>query len=282
MVRAVVGGVCLMGVIACAFLKQRTKAVEPAIDPSVPSLPPQTRAISVTYRNTLEAARRCELYTLLNKKVNLLIFAFIGMIGAIMAANQIVRFNPSLSLLLLPVFHLLAFWAFLAYIAFIHLVLVRAKFPRRDSVRVCTTSLSADGFQDVTPDKIIPIPWQKVHQIREVAGDVYVWTITGGCYIPRSAFESLDAARRYHRAAVTLWQSRGTEWPDDVPDLIDENHRSAPAWAANDDNPYAPPRAPIHFERDSTRHSIYRTLIIWTAGMIALEYLVVIPIILRR
>jgi hypothetical protein len=284
--RLVVGTGCLLGAVVAGVLNKRAKAAEPAVDSSVPSLPAGARAITVTYRNTREAARRCELYTLLNRNTILAVFAAFGLAGAVPAVSWVAKLNPAAALLAFPVLHLLCTSVFLAYITVIQLAMLRTKFPKPDSVRVCTSSLTADGFQDVTPDKVIPIPWAEVREVREAGGDVYFWKWASGCYIPRGAFANRDAARRFHRAAVTLWRSRGAQWPDDVPAVIDETaHPAGKTGGAPpdlNDNPYAAPRAPLAPAHGWDGPSAHTGLLLKAAGLLAVEYLVILPVVLMR
>lgn len=278
--RAVTCGICVLGAVYAEVMMRRQNAAAVPVDFSVPSLPPRTRAISVTYRNTLDAARRNELYTLLNRNVFLLLFNLLATAAAGLAAGQIAPFSVTAAAIAFPVLHLFAFGTLLAYLGLLVSGMLRTKFPTPDSVRVCTTSLTAEGFHDVTPDKVIPYEWAQVRQILESAGDVHVWTLTSGCYIPRSAFASLDEARRYHRAAVTLWRSRGAVWPDDVPDVIDKT-RNLPAGVvppqpAGDENPYAAPLVPPHDGGDeASGPSAYAKVIRWAAVIAAAESLAV-------
>ncbi len=280
--RIVIGGSCLAGVIIAGILQKRQKAVELPIDSTQPALAPGTRAITVTYRNTPEAAKRCELFALFNRLSLLVFFIFFGACGAGLAASQLAKFSLPIALLTFPVLHALATSVLMGYIAVLTFAMLKARFPRPDSVRVCTTSLTAEGLQDVTPDKTILIAWKRMRWIKEAGGDIFFSAALNGCYIPRSAFKSREEARRYHRAAVILWKSRGTVWPlDDFREYIDETQSRAAApepLTADDDNPYSAPRAPLREEFPSP----YTHFIRRVAGVIALEYVVLIPVALTR
>ena len=279
--RVAIGGACVVGFIVAGVFQKRQKATEPPIDSTQPALPPGTRAIGVTFRNTREEAKRCELFILFNRISLLPFFMVIGACGAGLAASVVAKLSLSLALLAFPVLHVLATSVFMGYIAILTSRLLRARFPTPDSVRVCTTSLTAEGVVDVMPEKTVTTGWKEIRWIKEVGGDFYVWKILNGYYTPRSAFESREHARRFHRAAMILWKSRGAVWPDDVLEVIDETQPRASTpepRAADDHNPYAAPHASLREDGPSP----YAAFIRRSAGVLVLEYLVLIPFVLMR
>jgi hypothetical protein len=120
-----------------------------------------------------------------------------------------------------------------------------------DVVRICTSSLTAEGFRDVTPEKVHTVDWGRVSAVREHDGDIHLWWgFDKGCFIPRTAFSDGEEATRFHQAAVILWRSRGTVWPEVFPPLARPSSAggSVPCplpRSATDDNPYAPPMASL-------------------------------------
>ena len=106
-----------------------------------------------------------------------------------------------------------------------------------------------------------------------------------GYYVPRSAFASREEARRYYRAALGLWKSHGTVWPqesldaDEEADPLGEEHGPL-TIVAPDDNPFAAPRAPLHDFRRGDGPSLYASFLRRGACVLLLEYLVLIPAVL--
>ena len=280
--RLVVGGLCLVGFVVASIMVRRNKSVPSPDDTLDRRLPLGEKSITVTYQNTPTAARRCELYELTNRPQTLLILAGFGLFGAYQIAGRMAMPDVELALMIFPILHFLNTGMLLNLASVLIPVLLRSKFPRPDSVRVCTTSLTEKGFLDETPDKVIPIPWKNIHDIREASGDVFFWKFGGGCYIPREAFADLDETRRYHRAAVGLWRSNGKDWPDDVPAEIDRWHPSPMAPNPEDDNPYASPRAPIHGEFAPDHSSRFARLARWSACLLAIDSVVIICVMWLR
>ncbi len=91
--------------------------------------------------------------------------------------------------------------------------------PRRDSTRFCTTSLSPWGLSDVTPNKMVEVPWHHIREMRERNGDLFFWRgVTKCTYVPVSAFGGdKAAARAYFQLAQDAWQGRDVQWPERAP-----------------------------------------------------------------
>jgi hypothetical protein len=173
------------------------------------------RPLRVPYRNTRDAAIRCETFTLWNRTSGLALFTLIGMCGSVAVLGTGRPSHPG-AWVWFPVLHVLGFLGFLVYIQFLLWAAIRGRFPKPDSDRFCISNLTAEGFFDLVPEKLIRLPWWRIRWIGEVGGDIFFWTLLGGCYIPRHAFKSRDAAHQFHQAALVLWRSRGAEWPGDI------------------------------------------------------------------
>lgn len=284
--RLIVGGLCLGGAIVAGIMQQRQKAAQGPIESGVPSLSPGTRAISVTYRNTREDAKRCELFTLFNRPVFQVFFGLFGAAIAMFATEQLAKLGLRRPLLAFPVLHFLSTSLLFGYMALLLPVVVKGKFPTPDSVRVCTTSLTAEGFQDVTPDKIISIAWKDLRRIDEANGDIYFCRALSSCYVPRSAFSSREEARRFHRAAVCLWKSRGKDWPEDVPEVAGDTETQAETPKAPvtfpNDNPYAAPRAALWAEYATDGSPTYASWLRRCFVVVGLEYVALIGLVVMR
>lgn len=106
----------------------------------------------------------------------------------------------------------LVFLGCIAVLGVLSVILFLIRFPKADSVRPCVTYVSQEGIQDVTPDKTNHFEWSAVSKIVENNGDLLFLPKPGqntGCCIPREAFESLEAACRFHQAAEFLWKNKG-------------------------------------------------------------------------
>jgi hypothetical protein len=114
----------------------------------------------------------------------------------------------------------LVFFGCMAVLVVLSVMLFYIRFPKADSVRRCVTYVSRDGIKDVTPDKTNEFEWSAISKIVETDGDLLFLPKPGqntGCAIPREAFESVEAARRFHQAAVFLWQGKGMlQVPEEV------------------------------------------------------------------
>jgi hypothetical protein len=109
----------------------------------------------------------------------------------------------------------LALWV--TFILVAYAVITFRRFPRRDTVQFCVNSATAEGFYDETIEKTQFTPWADIRDIREIEGDICVWTKAGKSFqVLRSAFRDTDASRRFYEALVGLWKSGGTQWPSEA------------------------------------------------------------------
>ncbi len=84
------------------------------------------------------------------------------------------------------------------------------RFPTAESIRPCRSCLSAQGFHDITPDGIVLRSWTSITSVRWHEGDLYVWCrLTGGHFIPRSAWNSPEEGQAFYDSALRLWESNG-------------------------------------------------------------------------
>jgi hypothetical protein len=239
--------------------------VEGMTKPVVLSDSESTRAIRVTYHGTRDEALRSCTFTLWNQTTHLVMIAFYGICGAAAITLWNVGKDTPPAWVWFPVWHALVFVGILAYSQAILLTaIIRARYPKPDSVRVCTSSLTADGFYDMVPEKLIRLPWSRIRWILEVGGDLHFWTLGRGCYIPRSAFKSRDAARQFYRAALVLWRSRGAEWPEGVPAVFPTVKKKPPEGLAE---------LP-EFNVDSSDVWPYSKVVRWCLGILVMEYLI--------
>ena len=203
----------IVGRVPLYFLKRRLPP-----DPSVAlalGLPPgvapplELGAIRITYSATAASAWRGELYNMTHRWKTIL---------SLVAAPLIWSFL-SLSPGHLPLFDALGrvsliFLGWFAVMGLIFRLLMRKRYPRPDSVRVCTTTLTAMGYEDVTPDKVYSVPWREVTDIREIDGDIFLWRGSAqGNIVNREAFQDRRQAQAFYAAAVALWKSKPADWP---------------------------------------------------------------------
>ena len=217
-----------VGRVAVYFLKRRLPP-----DPSVAlGLPPgvapplEPGAIRITYSATAASAWRGELYNMTHRWKTIL---------SLVAAPSIWSFL-SLSPGHFTLFDALGrvsliFLGWFALIGLIFRLLMRKRYPRPDSVRVCTTTLTAMGYEDVTPDKVYTVPWREVTDIREIDGDIHLYRgATQGNIVNREAFQDRRQAQEFYAAAVALWKGKPADW----------HYAPAPTPAA-DDRVWPPP-----------------------------------------
>lgn len=144
---------------------------------------------------------RCNLYILFRRpQTTLLVYLF----PLLMSLGLISRLTtPGAPLALAEMAAILIGWTI-----FLLLVLwaqISQRFPMPDTMRVCTTSLTAQGFQDATPDKIGYTPWPLIGEIREQDGDVYFFRgLSEGNFIPREAFRDRHDAAAFVETARAL------------------------------------------------------------------------------
>src|SRR5438445_400197 len=100
--------------------------------------------------------------------------------------------SPWPAVVTVPFFYLAAFVAWLLFFALVTWGMIRQRFPSRDTVRICTSSITPAGFQDRTPDGVRFRTWKSIISIREDNGDLHFWTWGGGHFIPREAWNSLN------------------------------------------------------------------------------------------
>ncbi len=220
--------VTLIGVngLVATYLVKRKRAAETSLDgASGASLSPASSAsgpvnpwdsaaawegMALSYAMTRQSALRTEKVTLRRHPTILLSLFIAAALPAFLTASA--NWNRLGTTALIGRTSLV-FLGCIAVLAALSVALFFIRFPRADSTRPCVTYFSKDGIQDVTPDKTTEFGWSTVARIVEDEGDVLFLPKPGqttGCLIPREAFSSIDAARRFHQTALALWQSKGT------------------------------------------------------------------------
>lgn len=134
-------------------------------------------------------------------------FGLFGLIVSSVLANWAYSLNPSLALITIPL-SIAAGIAAAVLILFMALWLeIQKRFPTADTIRVCTSILTAEGFYDIMPEKTAFLPWIGVEAPCEHNGDIYIWASGSGCnFIPREAFDDLAIARQFHKDAFSLYK----------------------------------------------------------------------------
>jgi len=173
------------------------------------SSPPQN-AINVTYHSTRDDNWRCNLRAMKQQKPLLLYaIAFPLFIGFSASHSR----NGNFSLAMFAAVTLLAF-AFVVSMQFFALKKqIDKRFPTPQTVRVCISSLTPQGFLDITPNKALLIPWRNIKALAMNDGDFYVSLgFKGSFFVPRSAFASSQQGEAFFQAANALWKSQGAQW----------------------------------------------------------------------
>ena len=222
-------GIGLTGRVVTSFLKRRlppepSVALASGLPPGV-APPLEPGAIRLAYQVTKASAWRGEWYgmthrwqTVASLVVAPLVWFLLSLLGGVL--------TPAGALARLA----LIFLGWFAFLSLLYGLAMRKRYPCPDSVRVCTTTLNAAGYEDVTPDKVYSVPWREVTDIREHDGDIFLWR--GGAQgniVNREAFQDRRQAQEFYAAAVALWKGKAADWP------------YAPSSTQTDDRVWPPP-----------------------------------------
>lgn len=209
--------VSVIGLIGLIVVLQRKNKLpkEPAADRDTMLIPGEP-VIQVTYNSTPVDTWRCTHYILFRDWHWWCFYLGFGALSAFGMSSSVNRDNPILAVDLFPLFVVVGVAAWIAFTYFLCWVTYKGRFPTPDTQRVCTSTLTARGFHDASPDKTSHIAWKQVRAIRMHNGDTYVFAKWGDAhFVSRTAFPDEAAARRFYAAVVTLWKSNGTVWPGD-------------------------------------------------------------------
>ena len=160
--------------------------------------------MKITYCSTYWDILRCSLYSMSHRRDLLLMLAIPVVSGAFSSG----RHSQGLGWAAYPI--AAAAWM-LGEIALLGVILnlligFRLLIPR--AKRVCTTTLTPEGFTDVTLRKTKSIPWSALSEIRYHQGDIFLWrTGKDGMFVPRSAFADLAEAQEFYQQNVALWNA---------------------------------------------------------------------------
>jgi hypothetical protein len=171
--------------------------------------------VCITYRSTPQATWRCSLHALTHHWPLGLTLALVP-VGATMAlAAPFLSHDLAGGLLaggLLAGGTIAGTFGILA-VALRHLIHLR--FPTPDTLRICTSCLTTEGFKDTTPDGVKLRAWNTISSIRQHKSDLYfrVW-FDDGHLIPREAWKDDTELQAFYQTALLVWQSNGREWPE--------------------------------------------------------------------
>jgi hypothetical protein len=182
-----------------------SSAVPAASDPNSALL--LEPSLSVTYRSTPAASVRCQIYTSTHHWPTVLCLLLIPPPGAGWLYLHYWDLSPFPELITVSLSYAVALIAWLAVYALATWIMILQRFPSSNTNRICTSTLTPSGFQDKTPDTVRFHPWKSIIGIRERNGDVHVWNLGGGHFIPREAWPTLEEAQDFCRAAHALWKS---------------------------------------------------------------------------
>ncbi len=216
--RAAMVGIGAVGWTVVALLKRRlppdpkfafvpAPATSPFVGVGVTVSP--DGILSVTYNSSRADQWRCHRYVLIHRwQGTALLYLFPAVFCLLHGQGWMRDGVPALIGATAATFA--AWTAFLAFVLWLQVV---QRLPRRDSLRLCTTSLTPHGLQDVVPEKTITYDWKSVKAIREDAGDIYFWVgATNGNFIPRTAFRDRDEAQEFCRAAEAFRTGQQYAW----------------------------------------------------------------------
>jgi hypothetical protein len=153
--------------------------------------PEQSPARRVTYDSSEGRLQwRCQLH-ILRKPKNVIIISAISLFLA--------------AVLQMPPFYWLALFLSVVVGSLIQIALTIKK--RTRGPRICSTTISADGLTDSTPDSNKSFTWRQVQSVEIYRGDIYFPTWTAGVFIPASAFADEAEANDFYQQATTYWQA---------------------------------------------------------------------------
>jgi hypothetical protein len=152
--------------------------------------PEKSSARQVTYDSSdAQLQWRCHLH-MLHKPQSLLAIALLSII--------------LMAVLRLPPISIIFFALGIVAVSLLQIKIGIAK--RASGPRVCTTSISAEGVNDLTPDTNKTYAWSQIKNIERSDGDIYFITATGGLFVPISAFKDEALATDFFTTAVRFWQ----------------------------------------------------------------------------
>ena len=115
--------------------------------------------------------------------------------------------------------------------------------------RVCSTIIIPEGVLDITPDKTTPVPWNAIKEARCHDGDVYVWTATGGIFVPRCAFQNAQHAQAFSDAILAA--KRGDFSRVTMPQPVAPAYPQPQAWPPP---PHSTDQGPQHGDVSQTNN----------------------------
>ncbi len=163
--------------------------------------------MEVTYCSTYSDLWRCTLYSLTRRREIWLRLAFPALYGLFPVARMFQR-SGQVGWIVWPISALVMLLAFSALLAFILQLLIVGRLLIPAAKRRCTTTLTAEGFTDVTERKTAVVPWAIVSDIRCGHGDIYFWRKgKDGMFVPRSAFRNSQHSEDFYQCALSLWNT---------------------------------------------------------------------------
>jgi hypothetical protein len=182
--------------------------------------PEQSPARRVTYDSSEGRLQwRCQLHMLRKPKNLLIIFAVSAFL---------------VSVLQMPPSYWLALFLVVVAGSLVQIALTIKK--RTRGPRICSTTVSADGLTDSTPDSNKSFTWRQVRSVEMYQGDIYFPTWTTGIFIPASAFADEAEAIDFYQQATTYWQAGRSKKGRNLKELPSSTNKAI----APDDMPPAP------------------------------------------
>ena len=213
--RLTVIGIGAVGWIVVAVLKRRLPPDPPFVSPPVGTAFPGAGVVShdgllpVTYNSSRAGQWRCHGYILTRRWQGTALMYLFPISFCLFHAQPWLQAGVPFLL----IYTALTFAGWTALLGLILWLQIVQRLPNRDSLRLCTTTLTPGELRDAVPEKTATFPWAAIKSIRENGGDLYFWVgATSGQFIPRSAFRDQAEAQEFHRAALAYWKGGDVVW----------------------------------------------------------------------
>jgi hypothetical protein len=157
----------------------------------------------VRYQSTVSSLWRCNLQGLQRPQT----IAMLSLIPLVLGAATASTLDDASMILRVFVFVFVSLMSAAGMAAFILLLLwltIRAMKPSGSGPRIATTTLTRTAVVDTTPEKRNVIAWRDITALRHHKGDLFFWSGSAGCFIPREAFADAKAALLFFETARQL------------------------------------------------------------------------------
>jgi hypothetical protein len=208
---------CLIGIIIIGVLKYRSIEIPPLPDSSNEKKI-TGRAITISYQVNMSDIYRCSKKAFLYHPTFVVFQILISLVTTFILLLYPLLAHFFLAVLLAsPLFLAATFFGWNCYFRLSAMREMQKCMQTRDTSHSTTSSLTEQGFRDITNTEENFHNWEDVISVHEHKGDIYFFISKGSCFIPRTAFNDIEDSKAYCQAAITLWKSNGAVWPDYTP-----------------------------------------------------------------